>query len=226
MLAVEREPGPERPAPLRLEEARHELREGREVGLEPGLAGGHGEGDRQVRFPHAGWPEEHDVLLAPDEVQARQGLEARAVHRGREREVEVLQRLHRREVAHAEGGLEPPGLPGGRLFPEEGGEGIEERALPPLGLRQDGREHGERPWEPEAGEGLGHLVEQLRAHREPSPTVSYTVRSRRSTSCVSHASVGGRTGRGAQARHPSPPCQGSSNFPQVWASKIPQPSPV
>ena len=84
------------------------------------LRGGDGEADRQVRLAHAGRAEKHHVLLALDEAELVQALDLLALDRGLEGEVEVAERLDRRQPRGAHRGLQPAVVAQGDLAPSSG----------------------------------------------------------------------------------------------------------
>ena len=71
----------------------------------PGQAGADPERDRQVRLAGAGRSEQHDVLFAGEEVELPEVQHGVAAERCLEGEVELLQRLARREPRGPDPGL-------------------------------------------------------------------------------------------------------------------------
>src|SRR5690606_33872484 len=71
------------------------------------LSGGDREADRQVCLPDARRSEEDHVLPALDEAELVQALDLLAAGRGLEGEVELIQRLDRRQPRRAHRGLQP-----------------------------------------------------------------------------------------------------------------------
>src|SRR5215204_4688252 len=71
----------------------------------PGLDGGAAEGDREMRLADTGRPEDQHILGAADKAAGRQLTDQALIDRGLELELELLERLHRREVRdlHAHG---------------------------------------------------------------------------------------------------------------------------
>jgi hypothetical protein len=67
-----------------------------------GQAGADPDGDREVGLAGAGWAEQDDVLAAGEEVELAEVQDGLALQRGLEGEVELLERLARREA----GGLD------------------------------------------------------------------------------------------------------------------------
>src|SRR5690349_17479686 len=78
-----------------------------------GLAGADAQSDREVSFAGPWWAEEHDVLLASDEVQRAQVGDLFTFEGTLVVEVELLQRFSGREPGSADAALTAVGLSGG-----------------------------------------------------------------------------------------------------------------
>src|SRR5690606_13609917 len=83
------------------------------------LSCGDREADCQVCLPDARWSEEDHVLPALDEAELVQALDLLAANRGLEGEVELIQRLDRRQPRRAHRGLQPSVVTQGDLSGEE-----------------------------------------------------------------------------------------------------------
>jgi site-specific DNA recombinase len=88
----------------------------------PGLAGTDRQACREMRFSCPRWTEEHDVVLARDEIQRAQMRDRFAFEAAGVLEVELLQRLAGREAGSADAALAAVVLPGGDLALQAGDE--------------------------------------------------------------------------------------------------------
>jgi hypothetical protein len=121
-------------AVLCLLEAVDPLLGGREQGAVPGLAGLDGQGDREVGLAGAGRAEEADVGGFLDPGQLREMLDQWTFGAGLGGEVEVFQRLGRRERGVADALARPGGLAGEDLGLAERLQELLVGARPPLAL--------------------------------------------------------------------------------------------
>jgi hypothetical protein len=90
---------------LRVGEQGDPFGRGAERDAMPGEAGADPQRDREVRLAGAGRPEQHDVLFAGEEVELAEMQDGVARDRGLEGEVELLERLARREPRCLDAGL-------------------------------------------------------------------------------------------------------------------------
>ena len=103
-------------------------------------------------MPTPGGPQEHDVLPPLEEAERVQALELLALHTQLEAEVEVAERLDRRQPGAPHGGLEPAGIPERDVRAQELLQRLAGGELPAVDLTQDVVEGLQRPGHLEIGE--------------------------------------------------------------------------
>src|SRR5690348_11459757 len=94
-------------AELGLLEGIDEIGEGTVVHAAAALRRGHRETQREVCFPHAGRSEQDDIFFSLDEAQGVETLDLLALEARLKREIEIRERLRRRESRGAHRCLEP-----------------------------------------------------------------------------------------------------------------------
>ena len=161
----ERQPpqlGVERVAALGVGEAGDPFGRGGERDPLAGEAGADRDGDREVGLAGAGRAQEDDVLARVQEVELAQVLDDLALDAALEGEVELLERLARREARGLDAALAAVALPGGDLGRQQGfGEALIAPLLlactvGELGQRSGGGRRLERPEQVRELAGLAH----------------------------------------------------------------------
>ena len=102
------EPAGQAAGRLGLRERLDQARQRPVVNPTSGLGGSHREADGDVRFPHAGRTEQDHVLGAVHEAELMQALDLLALDAGLEGEVELGERLHRRQPGGSHRSLQAP----------------------------------------------------------------------------------------------------------------------
>jgi hypothetical protein len=131
----------------------------REVHPTAALGRGDRETQREVGLAHAGWAEQHHVLLALDEAECVQALDLLALHTRLKTEIEIGERLHRREPGRAHRRLQPARIAQLNVGPEQMLDRLAAGELPGIAAAQSVVQRFQ---------GAGHLeIGELRAQALP-----------------------------------------------------------
>lgn len=127
------------------------------------------ERDRQMPFPDAGRPDQQDVRALLDEPQGGEVVDQAPVQRGLRIEVELLERLARRQLGEAQAALQAALLSSLNFDGEEIRQELGVAGLVALGGLQGRGEGVGRGSELEVGQARAQLlVDGVRAHQHAS----------------------------------------------------------